>query len=197
MKLWIFNVLVAGALAYLFLGESEQTRMKSDLEWAKDQVETTIDRNGAGEARETNRVAQKPKAVLEPRSETRPAAPAENTENTLPRTTEKPVSTVAVEPLEAPQAVAEPPSGDRETARGETEPTGGARPREVVREGLPPLDDPEVARRRAVVLDVEESAPADTAENVRVTAMAAGERRDALNALAEDMELLFVDKTSR
>jgi hypothetical protein len=43
MKIWIFNILVAGALAYLFLGESEQTRVKSDLGWAKERVETSID----------------------------------------------------------------------------------------------------------------------------------------------------------
>ena len=49
MKIWIFNVLVAGALAYLFLGESEQTRVKSDLEWAKDKVETTIENNRSDE----------------------------------------------------------------------------------------------------------------------------------------------------
>jgi len=222
MKLWIFNVLVAGALAYLFLGESEQTRVKSDLEWAKDKVETTIDKNRSGEAKQVDRadaivepnpvapvggniaerLAPTPepetKAVIEQRIETRDAAPARNAESKPPRTTQKPVSTVAVEPLEAPQAVmvAERSSGEAETARGETVPTDGALPREGIREGLPPLDDPEVARRRAIVLDVEQ---ADTAADVdvHVATMAARERRDALNALAEDMELMFADRMSR
>ena len=55
MKLWIFNVLVAGALAYLFLGESEQSRVKSDLEWAKEKVETSIDKSRSGDDVEADR----------------------------------------------------------------------------------------------------------------------------------------------
>ena len=100
MKLWIFNVLVAGALAYLFLGESEQSRVKSDLEWAKDKVETSIDKSRSGEAKQVeradaivepkpdepveSRIAARsppppepaPKTVIEQRSEIRDAAPA-------------------------------------------------------------------------------------------------------------------------
>ena len=241
MKLWIFNVLVAGALAYLFLGESEQSRVKSDLEWAKDKVETSIDKNRSGDDVEADRTEARqqpamrresraeaitepeqsapvdrksaersaprpesePKPVIEQPTETHDASVARQIESNPPRTVENPVSAVAVEPLEAPRAamVEEQPSGDKEISRGETVPLGGARPREGVREGLPPLGDPEVARRRAVVLNIDDaSPPADTAEGeatiVHVTAMAARERRDALNALAEDMELMFADKTA-
>ena len=216
MKLWIFNVLVAGALAYLFLGESERTRVKSDLEWAKGKVETTIDNSSARPDIKPDRAAvavepvppaePEPRAASDVRSESGHATAARHAESTSQRTPQKPVSTVAVEPLEAPRAamVAEQPMGDSVIARGEAVPTGGARPREDVREGLPPLDDPEVAHRRAVVLDIEETPPApdragDAAASApaQVTAMAARERRDALNRLAEDMELMFVDKTSR
>jgi len=188
MKIWIFNVLVAGALAYLFLGESEQTRVQSDLEWARDKVETTLDQN--------QRVAGK-------RAE-QSAPPVRNIASEPHRIVEKPVSSVTVEPLAAPPAppVAERVSGEAEIARGETLPTGGARPRENVAEVLPPLDDPEVARRRAIVLDTGEAgfageAGTEAGIDTNVTVMAAGERRDALNALAEDMELMFVDKVSR
>jgi len=241
MKLWIFNVLVAGALAYLFLGESEQSRVKSDLEWAKYKVETSIDKSRSGDDVEADHteVKQQPatrresraEAVTEPKqsapvdhkstersaskpgpesepvterlTETHDASVARQIESNPPRTLENPVSAVAVESFEAPRAamVEEQPSGDKEIARGETVPLGGARPREGVREGLPPLDDPEVARRRAVVLNIDDASPPDTAEGeatiVHVTAMAARERRDALNALAEDMELMFADKTAR
>lgn len=209
MKLWVFNILVASALAYLFLGESEQSRVKSDLEWAKGKVETTIDNSRSGEAKQIDRdealvqpqpataVHTEPKAVIEQRTETGDPSVARQTEISLPRATKKPVPT-APEPLEAPQAaiVAEQPLSDNELDRGETVPTGDAQPWEVAKENLLPLDDPEVARRRAVVLDVEEPITAIDAD-VHGTAMAAREQRNALNALAEDMELMFTDKTSR
>ncbi|MDP6590124.1 MAG: hypothetical protein QF666_11850 [Alphaproteobacteria bacterium] len=234
MKLLIFNVLVAGALAYLFLGESEQSRVRSDLDWAQDTVEATIDETRGGEPEKggggeviaapqavapvDSMTAERPappakpqaKTEIEQRPERAEETPARQSEtitlqsetNAPRRTARNPVSIVTVEPLEAPPAVAEPPAGEKEIAHDETVPTGGARPQGTVAEVLPPLDDPEVARRRAVVLDIEEAAPdSATAESAaadkQVAAMAARERRDALNALAEDMELMFADKVMR
>jgi hypothetical protein len=256
MKIWIFNVLVAGALAYLFLGESEQTRVKSDLEWAKDKVETTIENNRSGENGAAPRadvrqqsVRQQPApreavnhqdALTENRSVTK-SAPVKQTKTAEPSpqppepkpeiTTEQRIKTVDVAPkrivetgssrtektlrpivttelLEAPRAVvpAERASGNSTAMLDETAATVGARPQESAREVRPPLDDPEVARRRAVVLDIDEDTPVagastdttvSTTVSEHVTAMAARERFDALNALAVDMELMFIDKTSR
>ncbi len=207
MKIWIFNILVAGALAYLFLGESEQTRVKDDLGWAKDKVETSISENRVSEKKHTA-AAVDGKPIVPP-SKVEPNAVAQTAANKSPKkATAKPVSAVTVEPLEAPQPalVAEKVSGDGKIARSEPADTGGARPRQEVAEVLPPLDDPEVARRRAIVLDTDEAgadADADAAEDesadadVHVAAMTARDRRDALNALAMDMELIYVDKASR
>ena len=75
----------------------------------------------------------------------------------------------------------------------------------VIELGLAPfversIEEARVAGADAIVLDIDDrSSPADMAEGAaaHVTAMAARERRDALNALAEDMELMFADKTAR
>ncbi|MBT5675542.1 MAG: hypothetical protein HOJ07_07620 [Rhodospirillaceae bacterium] len=218
MKIWIFNILVAGALAYLFLGESEQTRIKGDLEWAKDKVETRISENRSSETDKSDRtnslrqkkhteavVDAKPivppskvesNAVFEPRPEGGEVAPAQIVKNKSPITIAKPVPTVTVEPLEAlqPALTAEKIADDGKIARSETASTGGARPRQEIMEDLSPLDDPEVARRRAIILDTDE---ADADADVHVAVMTARDRRDALNALAMDMELMYVDKASR
>lgn len=211
MKIWIFNILVAGALAYLFLGESEQSRVKGDLEWAKDTVETRISESRSSEIDRANSVHQKnhteaavdAKPIVSP-SKVEANAVVKVVKNNSPKATTKPVSAVTVEPLEAPQPalVAETVSGDGKIARSETVDAGGARPRQEIAEDLPPLDDPKVARRRAIVFDTDE-AGAESAEevsadaDVHVAAMTARDRRDALNALAMDMELIYVDKASR
>jgi len=196
MKIWIFNILVAGALAYLFLGESEQTRVKSDLEWAKERVETSID---AAEKKNALKVAA-------PQFASPKIAKQNSTPALKPELIEKPVPAVAanVEPPTArqPSLVAEPAVSQDETMRDQTVATGGARPRDVVAEGLPPLDDPEIARRRAEVLDMDtpnnSSSAAETSlDETVVTAVTARDRRDALNALAEDMELIYVERASR
>ncbi len=261
MKIWIFNVLVAGALAYLFLGESEQTRVKGDLEWAKDKVETTIENNrlgdgGAQAGSETHLRLSRPQSVrekvtlretadhqdaldklprvvkplpenkikaaeptpppAEPKSEivieqqieTADAAPTVNVKTGPLRREQASRPVVTSEPLEAPKPTRAEMLGDKDTVkrvalRDAAASTAGAQPLVKIEEDLPPLDDPEVARRRAVVLDTERtderiaSAGETPAAAEQVTAMAARERRDALNALAVDMELLFVDKTSR
>lgn len=200
MKIWIFNILVAGALVYLFLGESEQTRVKSDLEWAKERVETSI---YAAEKKDALKIAA-------PQSAPPQIAKQDSTPAPKPEATEKPVSAVNatvnanVEQPAAPQPslVVEPAVSQDVTMHDETVTTGGAQPRDTIAEGLPPIDDPEVARRRAEVLDMDTpnnaSGAAETSlDETVVTAMTARARRDALNALAEDMELIYVERASR
>jgi len=224
MKIWIFNILVAGALAYLFLGESEQTRVKSDLDWASGKVEASLDSDTAGvrekapppaapakiKSAERPAPASSPEpqatAAPEPPVQIAKAPPAKAVETDPPHVERNPVTTVAAPPPEAPRVamIVESASGGTQIDRVETVSTGGALPGEIVVEDLPPLDDPEVARRRAIVLDIEQAAPPgdspaprEASEAKQASAMAARERRDALNALAEDMELLFADKMTR
>ena len=200
MKIWIFNILVAGALVYLFLGESEQTRVKSDLEWAKKRVETSID---AAEKKDALKITA-------PQSAPPQIAKQDSTPAPKPEATEKPVSAVNatvnanVEPPAAPQPslVVEPAVSQDVTMRDETVTTGGAQPRDTTADDIPPLDDPEVARRRAEVLDMDtpnnaSSAAETSLDETVVTAVTARDRREALNALAEDMELIYVERASR
>jgi hypothetical protein len=195
MKIWIFNILVAGALAYLFLGEAEQGRVKDDLEWAKGEIETKLQTAPHDEGKPALAAESSPPAAAPPIAPT--------------PISEKPVATVvAPPPPEAPQAgtPAGNPEGSADVSPHNAAATGGGRPGEIVVQDLPPLDDPGAARRRAVVLDrvstpeASEAAGASQTRDTPSAATAARERRDALDALdalAEDMELLFADKTAR
>lgn len=234
MKIWIFNLLVAGALAYLFLGESEQARVKNDLEWAKDKVEMTKLNNSLGDdekvdllrsSRETEAESEsldasmtEPKTtstanlnVTEPRmfeSESElvtkqfskprdPSMPPKSGSNSLqtPRNSE---TTVYTEALAAPRLseIAETSSGGTEIVRSEALQTSGVDQRKNAEQNSLLLDDPKIARRRAIVLDVEGSETL-VDEKTDGSLMEASNRRDALNSLAEDMELLFVDSIAR
>ncbi len=68
---------------------------------------------------------------------------------------------------------------------------------------LPPVDDPDVARRRAEVLDgigvpeYPRNVPAKVVLAEGEKLMSPGDRRRELYALAEEMELLFLDQLSR
>ena len=60
---------------------------------------------------------------------------------------------------------------------------------------LPPLDDRAIARRRAEVL--ENSLDQGSPPKAEPAAVGPGERKRALHELAEEMELMFVEKTGR
>ena len=51
MKLVVFNILVAVALAYLFLGENNQMRMKNHFDWAKDKGDHSVSKTELGQGK--------------------------------------------------------------------------------------------------------------------------------------------------
>ncbi len=234
MKIWIFNLLVAAALAYLFLGESEQVRVKNDFEWAKEKVEMPNINNRSGEVEEFDSLQSSPRAETESENHGVPVTEQKKTSPVNVRVTELGTSepgskleteqytvtrdtsvaskalantqqetlssraTIATEALEAPRVTeaAETTSAKPKIVRREELPTSGTNPRENAAQDSLLLDDPEIARRRAIVLGVKESETI-TDERMNTGSMKASERRDALNTLAQDMELMFVDSMAR
>ncbi|MGE4658086.1 MAG: hypothetical protein AAEI08_04045 [Gammaproteobacteria bacterium] len=82
-------------------------------------------------------------------------------------------------------------NGSREVAAAEVKPE----PPEL-QGGLPYIDDPVVAQRRAEVLGEPEVASV-TGEDTQLSLMSPRERQRELFSLAEEMELLFVEKVGR
>ncbi len=107
---------------------------------------------------------------------------------------------VAETPLETPEPIAAPERAPEIAAEAPIEIEIEPRPIHTVPE-VPtledePFEDPAVARRRAEVLGEVEIAASDGAVEAPQF-MTPGERQRELDALAEDMELLFVDKIGR
>ncbi len=197
MKFLLFNAAVIAALVYLFGVD------RSDLDAASDHLQTSADR--------LEEVAQdKVDAVLDELRKT--PAP---TDSPVPTSTEAPV---------APAMAAEPPAGipedtDRRPAGpvGAPEVDGATKPDAVASappnhgspdtegpelpaaEPLPAVRDPAVAKRRAEVLGGVASADgrASVALAEGEQLMSPEQRVRELHALAEEMELLFVDKRAR
>jgi len=234
MKIWIFNLLVAAALTYLFLGESEQVRVKNDFEWAKDKVEVSRLNNRdskvgkvlpsepspqtESELENHNVLITKSKttspnnikvtelgAPMQEReldttqsTNTRDTLMSSKNEGDVLQTLQNSETTTDTDTITAPQIydAVETSSGKAEIVPDKMHQTGRGGPQENVSGDSLSLDNPEIARRRAIVLDVEE--PQMTSDNkIHTNSVKANNRRDALNTLAEDMELIFVDIMAR
>ena len=170
MRFILFNIAVAAALVYLFKGgELTAPDLQALADQAKAKVEAVVaDNKGHGRdvIRAPKPVAPKPKPAPKPRqTESNP------------------------KPKAAPPALAKPVDV---ALRPQPKPVPGAMK-------IPPVPPapPEVAQRRAEVLD--EAAPKPTPQppvalKEGTQMMSAAERRRELNALAEEMEMLYITK---
>ncbi len=194
MKFLLFNAAVIAALVYLFgvdrsdLNEASdhlQTSADRLEEVARDKVDAALDGMGTTLAPED---APAPAGAEDPATLTKPVeAVLEDTDVQAM----DPATAPAVDPGSKPDAVAST-SPNQETSN-----TGGidrASP-----EPLPTVQDPAVAKRRAEVLGgvatAVEAPPVALAEGEQL--MSPEQRVRELHALAEEMELLFVDKMAR
>ncbi len=194
MKFLLFNAAVIAALVYLFgmdRGEldavSDQLEQSAEgLDRAKDDaVDKALDLLGREPA------PADPPARDDAEAEAASAKELEPREASAEVTDRKDVDQAPALPAEPAPKTADAASTDaeRESATGEA---GGG----VAASALPALTDPAVARRRAEVLDglaVADRAPSMAlAEGERL--MSPEQRVRELHALAEEMELLFVNK---
>ena len=171
MKYLLFNLLVVGALAFLlFDGDPPAT-----VRGAVDKVAIKADRLVEKGKALVGRTEEERRAERTPPSE-RPSPANSTTPAAEPRPAPKPPTAVAATP---PAAAPPPPSKPQKTI--------GAPARAL---------DPDVARRRAEVLG-EAPGEAATDTSAKTEFMAPRVRRSELHKLAEDMELMFVEKVSR
>ena len=197
MKFLLFNAAVIAALVYLFGAD------RSDLDAAGDRLQTSADRlEGVARNKVDAALDELRKTPAQPNSPVRtsteaPAAPAKAAEapEAIPEDTDRrsagPAGAPKVDVATKPDAVDSAPPNHR------SQDTEG--PELPAAEPLPTVRDPAVAKRRAEVLG-----GVATAAEAPSVALAEGEqlmspeqRVRELHALAEEMELLFVDKMAR
>lgn len=225
MKLWIFNFLVVGALAYLFLSSDGRNVMQGSLDWLETQEETGrsgVDASETGsqivnsdaDHSETKISSINRKSAIPEHS---PPVQLEVETHEVDSNADSPELDAAdqrrVSATSAAADTIEVVSLDSTPAleasdAGATDVTTTPRKKEVgVRQtsgeygatapiSLLPVDDPAVRKRRAEVLDTANP------ESVRVITLAedpveSRDKRRALQDLAEEMELLFVEKAGR
>ena len=193
MRFLLFNVAVVAALAYLFSMEREDLHVAADrlhdgLDTARSLAKEVTAPEAAPSTDET--AWPNPDELPEPLPETQTAAIAEAPAKPQPAAPapEVPVTQRA----EAPAATA-----------SEAPPPSNA----GLIDQLPPVSDPAVARRRAEVLEgltpppaVQRAAAAEAPELVLAEGqalMSDEERLKQLYVLAEEMELLFVQKLAK
>ncbi len=197
MKFLLFNAAVIAALVYLFGVD------RSDLDAASDHLQTSADRLGEvardkvdAALDELDKTPARPDSPVRTSTEA-PAAPAKAAEapEAVSEDTDQrslgPAVAPEVDAAAKPEAVASAPPNH---ASPDTEgPEGSAA------EPLPAVRDPAVAKRRAEVLGGVASADgrASVALAEGEQLMSPEQRVRELHALAEEMELLFVDKMAR
>ena len=177
MKTLVFNVLVVGALAVLLFDGAPPTSIRG----AVDKVAVTADRLVDKGKALVGKPAAEPRAGRTP-PVTPPPEPVVQTPVGEPRD-QKVVATTtpAASVAKAPRPVSEAPRP--------------AKSRKAVDAPARALD-PEIARRRAEVLGETPDGAAD-APAATTGFMAPRVRRTELHKLAEDMELMFVEKVAR
>ncbi len=194
MKFLLFNAAVIAALVYLFGVD------RSDLDAASDHLQTSADRLGEVARDKVDATLDGMRTTLAPEDVPTPAGAEDPTTLTkaveaVPEDTDvqamDPATAPAADPGSKPDAVAST------SPNQETSDTGGID--RALPEPLPTVRDPAVAKRRAEVLG-----GVATATEAPSVALAEGEqlmsseqRVRELHALAEEMELLFVDKMAR
>ena len=175
MKCLVFNLLVVGALAFLLFDGTPPASVRDAVDKAAAKAGQLVEKGTVL----VGKPAQRPEAKPIPAPKSKPVAetPAEDTGD------DKSVTTVTKAPVQPP-VFKTPPQTPRP-----------AKPATVAAAPAPKLS-PAVARRRAEVLG---EAPDSAAKPTHTTPafMAPRTRRAELQRLAEDMELLFVDKAVR
>ena len=173
MKSLVFNLLVVGALAFLLFDGDPPQSVSAAVDKVAVKTDQLIDKGKAlaGKPAEP-RATPAPSVTPKPEPVAAPAAPVEQVAK----------APAAGTPLaQPPKPVAKTPSP--------------AKPAKVAAAPAPKLD-PAVARRRAEVLG-ETPDGAATARDAAPRFMTPRVRRTELHKLAEDMELMFVEKVAR
>ncbi len=197
MKFLLFNAAVIAALVYLFGVD------RSDLDAASDHLQTSADRLGEvardkvdAALDELDKTPARPDSPVQTSAEAS-AAPAKAAE--VPAAISEDTDRRSAGPAGAPEVDA----ATKTEAVASTPPNLGSPDTEVpelpAAEPLPAVRDPAVAKRRAEVLggvaSADGGAPVTLAEGEQL--MSPEQRVRELHALAEEMELLFVDKMAR
>ena len=189
MKYLLFNLLVVGALAFLlFDGDPPAT-----VRGAVDKVMVKVDRL----------VARGKALVAEPTTERPVGRTVRVTRTPLPKSS-APAKDSRDKPVVSPPVISDRTAGTvvapgprlRPAATASRPATPAPRPAKPRKANDAPARalDTEIARRRAEVLGEE---PRMTTQTATAELMAPRVRRSELNKLAEDMELMFVEKVSR
>jgi outer membrane biosynthesis protein TonB len=184
MRYLVFNLLVVGALAFmLFDGKPPQTARE-----AVDKIVVQTDRLIEKGKELAANPAPTPEPILAPKPA--PEPPVTRTADQVPAPAPKAKPPVA-RPMTAPAPVA-PPAPVKPVAVT-------SRPAETT---VPSRADkklpPDVARRRAEILGTaNEGVATPPSPTVESAFMTPRQRRGELSKLAEDMELLFVEKSGQ
>lgn len=218
MKLVVFNILVAVALAYLFLGENNQMRMKNHFDWAKDKVDHSISKTELGQGK-INVLTDVSSAPNKQGSESlKPSEPLHNAGQSNAQTEQQELTDLSmsdselksVKPLEDTDDWSndDHPNNFREQNVSLNRGKNPTAPSEALHNeiNIPRTEDkstslekpsklsPEIKRRRELVLSGRANKHSDNTGS-HEQKPDASQRRTSLRLLAEDMEILFVDKT--
>ncbi len=194
MRYLVFNLLVVGALAFLlFDGDPPKT-----VRGAVDKVAVEADRLIAkGKALVGKATTERPVGRTPPVTRTslpKSNAPAEDSRDqsvaVVPGNGDR-----AIKPVPSPGPRAAPVESVADASRPATVSPRPVKPR-YANDAPTRALDPAVARRRAEVLG-EVPRGAATVSTATAEFMAPRVRRSELNKLAEDMELMFVEKAGR
>ena len=188
MKALVFNLLVVGALAFMLFDGDPPTSVSAAVQKVAVKTEQLVEKGKAlmGEPTVRPRVipTSSPKPTPEPVGA--PVVDKIPEPKVVATTTPAPAAPVATAPAApAPKAVAKTPAA--QTPRPVQTAKAAAAPA--------PALSPQVARRRAEVLG-ETTDGATQAPPATPDFMAPRVRRNELNKLAEDMELMFVEKVT-
>ena len=198
MRFLLFNLMVVGALWFLFTDDQGPTAIETMVEDARVQVGSVV--AAAEQAIANKDVGSKVTQVLDAVAKTTATEEWKEPEAEVP-VAEVPVAEVPV--AEVPVAevpVAEVPVAEVEVAV-RAEPIPAIPPASIVPAGMKPLTDPKVIERRDEVMAAGPAAVAGvkpglaTGPTVDPAAMMSPrDRQRELQRLAQDMELLFADK---
>ena len=188
MKALVFNLLVVGALAFMLFDGDPPTSVSAAVDKVVVKTERLVEKGKALVGEPTVQTRVKPTSSPTPKPVAAPVVDKIPEPKVVATTTPAaPVAPVATAPAApAPKPVAKTPAAQTprpvQTAKATPAPA--------------PALSPQVARRRAEVLG-ETTDGATQAPLATPDFMAPRVRRNELNKLAEDMELMFVEKVTR
>mgnify|MGYP001181613871 CR=1 FL=1 len=200
MKFLLFNMVVTASLIYLLFGASTPPEVRAHVQQAIERVDNLVGAarqnvmprlgDGLSEPAVDSDIAPEPALASRARLD-RDGSPASET----PSPTAEPTTIAVTATSSTPPEEDHGPSDDKPDAIADMPPGRAAPVVGITVKTLPALDDPAIAQRRAEVMETDfDQGPAPEAQP---TATAPGERKRALHKLAEEMELMFVEKTGR